>query len=132
MLVNDPIGDMLARIRNASKVGKSSMMVPASKQRVNVLNVMKQEGYIRDFSVSDVRPGIREIKVELKYRDGKSVITVMKRESTPGRRKFVAVKDFPRVYNGLGIAVLSTSKGVMSDDKARAANVGGELICTIF
>ncbi len=132
MLINDPIGDMLTRIRNGLRGGKMSVTLPASKARENVLHVLKAEGYIRGYSVSESRPGMKEITIELKYRDGKPVISEVKRISRPGRRIFSSVKDLPRVYNGLGTAILSTSKGVISDAQARIENIGGEVICTVF
>lgn len=132
MLINDPIGDMLTRIRNGLQAGKSSVTAPASQARQNVLSVLKSEGYIRDYSVVELRPGIAQIKIELKYRDGKAVISEIKRVSRPGRRIFSSVKDLPRVYNGLGTAILSTSRGVVSDAQARTDNIGGEILCTVF
>ena len=105
---------------------------PASRFRSNVLEVLKREGYIRNYSSVDVRPGIRELKIELKYHDGEPVISEIKRVSRPGRRVYYGIRDLPRVYNGLGIAILSTPRGVLSDSEARTANVGGEVLCHVF
>jgi small subunit ribosomal protein S8 len=113
MSMTDPLGDMLTRIRNAQRAHKPIVAAPASRARANVLEVLKREGYIRGFTREDIRPGVTEFKIELKYVDGEPVI-------------------LPRVYNGLGIAILSTPRGVMSDNEARAANVGGEIICRVF
>lgn len=130
--MNDPIGDMLARIRNAGMRGKSTVMVPASKMRGRVLDVLAEEGYIRGHeSTTDAR-GHAAIEVSLKYFDGAPVIREMKRVSKPGRRVYMGVKDIPSVRQGLGVSIVSTSKGVMSDANARAANIGGEVLCTVF
>ncbi len=132
MPMTDPIGDMLARIRNGQRAGKSSIVSPASRLRANVLEVLKREGYIRGFSEHEVRPGIHEISIELKYHQGEPVIKEIARVSKPGRRVYSGIKDLSRVYNGLGISILSTPRGVMSDAEARAANVGGEVLCRVF
>jgi small subunit ribosomal protein S8 len=130
--VNDPIGDMLARIRNASMRGKSTVRTPASKIRKWVLDVLQAEGYIRSYEeVKDAR-GLGEIEISLKYFDGHSAIRELKRVSTPGRRVYSGVKEIPQVRQGLGVAIVSTPKGVMSDAQARSANVGGEVLCTVF
>jgi small subunit ribosomal protein S8 len=132
MSVNDPIGDMLARIRNASMRGKSTVRTPASKIRKWVLDVLQAEGYIRSYEeVKDAR-GLGEIEISLKYFDGHSAIRELKRVSTPGRRVYSGVKEIPQVRQGLGVAIVSTPKGVMSDAQARSANVGGEVLCTVF
>jgi small subunit ribosomal protein S8 len=123
---------MLTRIRNGQSARKSVVVSPASRLRANVLEVLQREGYIRGFSQDDVRAGVAEIKIELKYSEGEPVIKEIKRVSTPGRRVYSKIKDLPRVYNGLGIAILSTPRGVMSDNEARAANVGGEVLCQVF
>jgi small subunit ribosomal protein S8 len=123
---------MLTRIRNAQRTQKSVVEAPASQLRMNVLEVLKREGYIRDFSRAEVRPGIAELRIELKYSDGEPVIKELRRVSKPGRRVYSKIKDLPRVYNGLGISILSTPRGVMSDTEARVANVGGEVLCTVF
>jgi small subunit ribosomal protein S8 len=132
MSVNDPIGDMLTRIRNAQERGKSKVAVPHSKLRENVLNVLQGEGFIRGFAVVQQGGNKAEIEVELKYFDGAPVIRELNRVSKPGRRVYASVATLPTVYNGLGISILSTPKGVMSDADARAQNVGGEVLCTVF
>jgi small subunit ribosomal protein S8 len=132
MSMTDPLGDMLTRIRNAQRAHKSMVAAPASRARANVLEVLKREGYIRGFTREDVRPGVAEFKIELKYVDGEPVIREISRISKPGRRIYSKVTDLPRIYNGLGIAILSTPRGVMSDNEARAANVGGEILCRVF
>jgi small subunit ribosomal protein S8 len=132
MSVNDPIGDMLARIRNAQERGKPKVAVPHSKLRENVLNVLQSEGFIRGFAVVQQGGNKAEIEVELKYFDGAPVIRELNRISKPGRRVYASVTALPTVYNGLGISILSTPKGVMSDSDARAQNVGGEVLCTVF
>ncbi len=132
MPMTDPIGDMLTRIRNGQRAKKSSILSPSSKLRANVLDVLKREGYIRDFNQYELRPGVSEMKIELKYHEGEPVIKEIARVSKPGRRVYSGVKDLPKVYNGLGISILSTPRGVMSDTEARAANVGGEVLCRVF
>ena len=130
--MSDPLGDMLTRIRNAQRAQKVSVISPASKLRANVLEVLKREGYIRGFSREELTPGIAELKIELKYHEGRAVIREISRVSKPGRRVYSKIKDLPKVYNGLGISILSTPKGVMSDTEARAANIGGEVLCRVF
>lgn len=132
MSMTDPVGDMLTRIRNAQRAKKIDLVSPASRLRENVLEVLKREGYIAGFERVNVRTGIDELKIKLKYHEGTSVITEIYRVSTPGRRVYSSVKDLPRVYNGLGISIISTPKGVMSDNEARQANVGGEILCQVF
>jgi len=132
MSMTDPLGDKLTRIRNAQRAHKSIVAAPASRARASVLEVLKREGYIRGFTREDVRPGVAEFKIELKYVDGEPVIREISRISKPGRRIYSKVTDLPRIYNGLGIAILSTPRGVMSDNEARAANVGGEILCRVF
>ena len=132
MSMSDPLGDMITRIRNGQSARKSVISSPASKLRSNVLEVLKREGYIRDYSAAEVRPGIREITIELKYHEGQPVISEIVRVSKPGRRVYSGIKDLKRVYNGLGIAILSTPRGVLSDNEARVANVGGEVLCQVF
>jgi len=132
MSIQDPLGDMLTRIRNAQQRGKSKVNCPASKLRSRVLDVLKQEGYIRDYATVQKGTAKAEIEIELKYYDGAPVIREIQRVSKPGRRIYVSVGTLPTVYNGLGISILSTPKGVMSDNEARAQNVGGEVICTVF
>jgi small subunit ribosomal protein S8 len=123
---------MLTRIRNAVGRKKSKVSTPASTLRARVLEVMKSEGYIRDFSQTDFGNGKSEIEIELKYYEGAPVIREIARVSKPGRRVYVSAKSIPQVGNGLGIAILSTPKGVMADHEAREQNVGGEILCQIF
>jgi small subunit ribosomal protein S8 len=132
MSMSDPLGDMLTRIRNGQQARKSVVAAPASNLRANVLEVLKREGYIRGFSREDLSPGISELKIELKYVDGEPVIREISRISKPGRRVYSKLADLPRIYNGLGIAILSTPRGVMSDNEARVAKVGGEVLCRVF
>ena len=132
MSMSDTLGDMLTRIRNGQSAKKSVVDAPASRFRGNVLDVLKREGYIRNYSQIERRPGINEFKIELKYYDGKPVITEIKRVSTPGRRIYSGIKDLPKTYNGLGISIISTPRGVMSDNEARVAQVGGEVLCQVF
>ena len=132
MSMNDPLGDMLTRIRNAVGRKKSKVSTPASKLRARVLEVLKSEGYIRDYSQTDFDNGKSEIELELKYFGGVPVIREIARVSKPGRRVYVAAKSIPQVANGLGISILSTPKGVMADHEAREQNVGGEILCQIF
>lgn len=132
MSVNDPLGDMLARIRNASMRGKSTVRTPASKIRKWVLDVLKDEGYIRGYEETKSANGLPELEISLKYFDGQPVIRELRRVSTPGRRVYSGVQEIPQVRQGLGIAIVSTPKGVMSDAHARTANVGGEVLCTVF
>jgi len=132
MSMTDPIADLLTRIRNGQVANKSSISAPASAFREAVLSVLKREGYIRDFSRVNLRAGVDELKIELKYFDGEPVIKEISRVSRPGRRVYSKIKELPRVYNGLGIAILSTPRGVMSDTEAREANVGGEVLCHVF
>ncbi|MDE2791837.1 MAG: 30S ribosomal protein S8 [Paracoccaceae bacterium] len=132
MPVNDPVGDMLTRIRNAQMRGKSSVVSPASKLRGWVLDVLKDEGYIRYYEVTTGSDGRQQLEISLKYHDGTPVIRELRRVSKPGRRVYSGARELPLVRQGLGIAIVSTSIGVMSDAKARSANVGGEVICTVF
>ena len=132
MSVNDPIGDMIARIRNAQMRNKSKVSMPGSKQRERVAEVLKTEGFIRGYANVAHATGRTELEIELKYFDGTPVIREIERVSKPGRRVYASVKALPRVNNGLGIAILSTPKGFMADHDARDANVGGEIICTVF
>ena len=132
MSMTDPVGDMLTRIPNGQRVGKSSVVSPASKLRTGVLDVLQREGYIRGYNINEIRKGVSEITIELKYFEGDAVIKQIDRVSTPGRRVYSKIKDLPKVYNGLGIAVLSTPKGVLSDQEAREQNVGGEILCKVF
>lgn len=132
MQINDPIGDMLTRIRNGQRVGKKSVESPSSLLRLRVLEVLKNEGYIRNFRSEEVRKGIQKIIIELKYNEGQPVIESIGRTSKPGRRVYNAVKKLSSYRSGLGISILSTSKGVMSDGEAKAQGVGGEIICQVY
>ena len=132
MAMSDPLGDMLTRIRNGQMANKSAIKAPASKLRANVLEVLRREGYIRGYEMIDSGGGKHELSIELKYYDGEPVIRRIDRVSKPGRRVYMAVKDLPRVANGLGVSIVSTPKGVMSDSDAREQNVGGEVLCTVF
>ncbi|MGA2815338.1 MAG: 30S ribosomal protein S8 [Xanthobacteraceae bacterium] len=131
MSMNDPVGDLLSRIRNAQMRNKSKVSSPGSKLRESVLEVLKSEGYIRGYAVVE-RDGYAEIEIELKYFEGEPVIREIERISKPGRRVYTSVKNLPRINNGLGVAIVSTPKGVMADHAARDANVGGEILCTVF
>ncbi len=132
MSINDPLGDMLTRIRNAQMRRKTKVTTPASSLREHVLDVLIEEGYIRGYARVDYDGGKSEFEIELKYFDGEPVIKDIKRVSTPGRRVYSSVKKLPTVANGLGVAILSTPKGVMSDSRARNENVGGEILCNVF
>ncbi|MGE4219160.1 MAG: 30S ribosomal protein S8 [Alphaproteobacteria bacterium] len=132
MAMSDPLGDMLTRIRNGQVARKATVTCPASKFRTTVLEVLQREGYIRGYSWAEVRKGIAELTIELKYHEGDPVIREISRVSKPGRRVYSKIKDLPRVYNGLGISILSTPRGVLSDNEARKANVGGEVLCQVF
>ena len=131
MQISDPLGDMLTRIRNAQMRGMSKVVTPASKLRARVLDVLIDEGYIRGYAEVE-KDGHRNLEIELKYYEGEPVISEVKRVSKPGRRVYSSVSDIPLVRNGLGISILSTSKGVMSDNAARSQNVGGEVLCRVF
>ena len=130
MSMQDPLSDMLTRIRNAQLVGKKSVTMPSSKLKVNVAQVLKEEGYINDFSVSESAKA--EVTIELKYFEGKPVIAELDRVSRPGLRNYAGKSGMPSVRGGLGVAIVSTSKGVMTDRAARAAGIGGEVLCTVF
>lgn len=132
MPVTDPLGDMLTRIRNGQRAGKTLVVSPASKLRANVLEVLKKEGYIRNYETREAGSGQSELSIELKYYEGEPVIRAISRVSKPGRRVYSSIKELPRVRSGLGISILSTPRGVMSDAEARAANVGGEILCRVF
>ncbi|MBG67688.1 MAG: 30S ribosomal protein S8 [Hyphomonas sp.] len=131
MNISDPLGDMLTRIRNAQMRGMSKVVTPSSKIRVRVLEVLINEGFIRGYTEVE-KDGHKNIEIELKYYEGQPVISEIKRVSKPGRRVYSSVSDIPLVRNGLGISILSTSKGVMSDNSARSENVGGEVLCRVF
>ncbi len=131
-MMNDPLGDMLTRIRNAQMRGKSTVRTPASKLRAWVLDVLKNEGYIRGYEEVTTEAGHKELEIGLKYHDGSPVIRELSRVSKPGRRVYAGSKEIPQVRQGLGVSIVSTPKGVMSDAAARTANVGGEVLCTVF
>ena len=132
MNLNDPLGDMLTRIRNAQMRNKSTVRTPASRLRGRVLEGLRDEGYIRSYELIDKGDHKPEFEISLKYHDGRPVIRELRRVSTPGRRNYAKVSAVPSVRNGLGVAIVSTSKGVMSDAQARVANVGGEVLCNVF
>ena len=132
MSMSDTLGDMLTRVRNGQTTNKKVVDAPASRFRKNVLEVLKREGFIRNFEEKEMRPGINFFEIELKYYNGKPVISEIKRVSKPGRRVYSSIKNLQKTYNGLGISILSTPRGVMSDNEAREANVGGEVLCTIY
>jgi small subunit ribosomal protein S8 len=131
MLMNDPLGDMLTRIRNAHLRKRPSVATPASTLRARVLDVLQSEGYIRGYAETEFN-GKAEFQIELKYFDGQPVIREIQRVSKPGRRVYSSVKNIPRVADGLGVSILSTPKGVMTDHDARSQNVGGEVLCRVF
>ncbi len=132
MTMSDPLGDMLTRIRNAQMRKSSKVSTPGSRLRQHVLDVLQSEGYIRGYSTVDFDNGRQELEIELKYYDGEPVIREIARVSKPGRRVYASVKNIPRVADGLGVSILSTPKGVMSDAEARDQNVGGEVLCRVF
>ncbi len=131
MSLNDPLGDLLTRIRNGQRIGRGKIAAPASKLHANVLDVLKREGFIRDFR--PYQDGPRPMmEIELKYQEGAPVIREIARVSKPGRRVYSKIADLPRFYNGLGIQILSTPRGVLSDHEARVQNVGGEILCRVY
>jgi len=132
MSMNDPLGDMLTRIRNAQMRKRSTVATPGSKLRARVLDVLKAEGYIRDYGTTDYGNGRSEFMIELKYFEGQPVIRRIARVSKPGRRVYAAVDALPRVADGLGVTIVSTPQGVMADHEARDRNVGGEVLCQVF
>ena len=132
MTMSDPLGDMLTRIRNAQMRRRPSLSTPASNLRAHVLDVLVDEGFIRGYAKIDQKGAVPELEIELKYFNGEPAIKEIKRISKPGRRVYSSVKDIPSVANGLGVAILTTPKGVMSDAKAREENVGGEILCSVF
>jgi small subunit ribosomal protein S8 len=131
-MINDPLGDMLTRIRNAQMRRRGTVSTPGSKLRARVLEVLKSEGYIRDYSQTDFGNGRSEFSIELKYYEGQPVIRSIQRVSKPGRRVYASVDAMPRVADGLGVTILSTPQGVMADHEARERNVGGEVLCKVF
>ena len=132
MSMNDPLGDMLTRIRNAQMRRRGTVTTPGSRLRARVLDVLKSEGYIRDYAQADYGKGRTEFSIELKYYDGQPVIRSVHRVSKPGRRVYASVGTMPRVADGLGVTILSTPQGVMADHEAREKNVGGEVLCKVF
>jgi small subunit ribosomal protein S8 len=132
MAMNDPIGDMLTRIRNAQMRRMSKVLCPSSKLRQRVLDVLVEEGYLRGYTETEVRAGIKQLEIELKYSNGQPAIREIRRVSKPGRRVYAGLKELQPVKNGLGVSILTTPKGVMSDIKAREENVGGEVLCNVF
>ena len=132
MSMSDPLGDMLTRIRNGQQARKAVVECPFSKLRQNVCNVLKDEGFIRDYKVEEREGNKKYLQIQLKYAEGTGVIRKIDRVSKPGRRVYTTVKTMPRFYNGLGILVVSTPQGVMADHSARAANIGGEVLCQVF
>ena len=132
MSLSDPLGDMLARIKNGQLRKKESVVMPASRFRGNVLDVLHREGYIRGFKKVEIENNKNEFEIELKYVDGEPVIKNISRVSTPGRRVYSKIKDLQINFDGLGISILSTSKGVLSDNEARTERVGGEILCKVF
>ncbi len=132
MSISDPLGDMLTRIRNAQMRRRGRVSTPGSKLRARVLDVLKTEGYIRDYSAVDFGNGRTEFDIELKYYDGQPVIRSIQRVSKPGRRVYANVDTLPRVADGLGVTIVSTPQGVMADHDARERNVGGEVLCKVF
>ena len=132
MSINDPLGDMLTRIRNAQMRKRPKVTTPASNLRQNVLDVLIDEGYIRGYTKVEHKRGIKEFDIELKYNNGQPAIREISRVSTPGRRVYRPVRDLRNVANGLGVAIVSTPKGVMADWRAREENVGGEVLCNVF
>jgi small subunit ribosomal protein S8 len=132
MAISDPLADMLTRIRNGQSRGLPTVTSPRSQLRMNVLDVLKREGYIRGYSEAEIRAGLAELTIELKYDEGTPVIRTIKRVSKPGRRVYSKIKDLKPSRGGLGIAILSTPRGVVSDHEARALNVGGEVLCEVF
>ena len=132
MTLTDPIGDMFSRIRNGQMRSLSSIDIPSSNFRKNILKILKEEGYIKDFFIEETKNNKSSLKINLKYYEGYPVIKEIKRISKPGRRVYSRATSIPKVMNGLGLAILSTPKGVMSDAEARKNNVGGEIICRVF
>ena len=132
MSMSDPLGDMITRIRNAQRSRHTVCVAPASKLRANVLEALKREGFIRGYAAEELRPGVAQLRIELKYSEGEPVIKEITRVSKPGRRVYSKIRELPRVYAGLGVSILSTPRGVLSDGEARAANVGGEVLFRVF
>ncbi len=132
MTMSDPLGDMLTRVRNGQQAGKKTIECPFSRLRENVCKVLEDEGFIRGYKVIELEGNKKDLQIQLKYTEGQGVIRQINRVSKPGRRVYTNVKTMPRFYNGLGVLVVSTPQGIMADHKARAANVGGEILCRVF
>lgn len=132
MSMSDPLGDLLTRIRNGQRASKTSIECPWSKLRENVCKVLQNEGYIRGYKLEDMSGNRKTLVIDLKYESGQGVIRKIQRVSKPGRRIYSKVNDMPRFYNGLGVSIVSTPKGVLSDSKAREENVGGEVLCQVY
>jgi small subunit ribosomal protein S8 len=132
MSMSDGLGDMITRIRNAQRSRHATCVAPASRLRANALEALKREGYIRGYTAEEVRPGVNQLRIELKYTEGEPVIKEITRVSKPGRRGYSGIKELPRVYAGLGVSILSTPRGVLSDGEARAPHVGGEVQFRVF
>jgi small subunit ribosomal protein S8 len=132
MAITDPIGDLLTRIRNGQLRGMSKVKSPNSRQRVRLLDVLQAEGFIRGYAEVEFNDGLRELEIELKYHEGRPVIRELKRVSTPGRRVYASVSDLRPHRSGLGVSIVSTPQGVMTDTSAREKNVGGEVLCHVF
>ena len=132
MSLSDTIGDMLTRIRNGQKAGLASVITPTSILREGVLEVLKNEGFIKGYETTEIRKGVKETRIDLKYFEGEGVIKEIGRVSKPGRRKYSKIVNVEKVKNGLGIAILSTSQGVLADYEARKRNIGGEILCYVF
>lgn len=132
MSMSDPLGDMLSRIRNGQQARKTSVSCPWSRIRENVCKVLQSEGFIRGFKIEDLGGNKKDLVIDLKYESGQGVIRKIQRVSKPGRRIYTKVTDMPRFYNGLGISIVSTPKGVLSDSRAREENVGGEVLCQVY
>ena len=132
MAITDPIGDLLTRIRNGQLRGLAKVRSPNSRQRVRVLDVLQAEGFVRGYAEVEFKDGRRELEIELKYHEGRPVIRELKRISTPGRRVYASVRDLRPHRSGLGVSIVSTPQGVMTDSSAREKNVGGEILCHVF
>ncbi|MGC8859023.1 MAG: 30S ribosomal protein S8 [Ignavibacteria bacterium] len=132
MSMTDPVADFLTRIRNAIKAVKRSVDIPASNMKIKIAEIMKEQKFIYDYTVVESEGGKRYLSIKLKYKNGESVIGGLKKISTPGLRRYVSADELPRVRNGLGIAIISTSKGLMTDKRARQEHIGGEIICEIW
>ena len=132
MAITDPIGDLLTRIRNGQLRGKAKIVSPNSRLRTSLLDVLQSEGYIRGYAEVEFKDGLRQLEIELKYHEGRPVIRELKRVSTPGRRVYASVKELKPHRQGLGVSIVSTPQGVMTDSSAREKNVGGEVLCTVF